>query len=340
MKRALFKFGDHFSVRSATKDDAWAVDIDAPAWQETDEWTFPWEPLPKNMSVTKDAPGTQIVVHGLHEEVAASFGTKQFVNLIEDSIRTNHRQFIAEGLRIVLNGRPLVATSLNFLFATDLKPGVDQVKYEKKDREPVFVRIVAGVGDSAPSRAGWYVVCNGRVVLEADRTKKTGWGMFEEEKGEVIIPRFHNQFARFRGIVWFDSEDAARVPWNTMKTDVDRESRVWQQAFARMAEMMRPVIDFLNALDDDIDQHTRDGSALLRYVSKAERVGGDSLRDKQTFSAPKAEALESPKDRAVRIQYSRPFKDVEFLKDAFDITSAVAVGERSFDLALKKQRGK
>lgn len=340
MKRALFKFGEEFSVRSATKKESWAVDVDVTEWKKlTSDWTFPLEDELPSDTLLADTAGTEIVVSELHEEVSSRFSTTVFISTIETAIRTNHREFIAAGLRISLNGRFLVATSLNLSMEGDLKPGVDELKFTKRG-DLVTARIVVGVGPSSPKGAGWYVVCNGRVVLEADRSKKTGWGAFEDERTEIIIPRFHNQFARFRGIVWFDSEDAARVPWNTMKTDVDQENQVWQKTLARMLEMMRPVINFLNELDTDIDEHTLEGSALYRYVSRATLVSGDALRGKQEFSSPKANKLVSPKDRPIKVQYARPLRDIEFLQNVLDVDSASAVGQRTFDLTLRKQKGK
>src|SRR5690349_1708851 len=37
MKRALFKFGGHFSVHSATSKEEWAVDVDVEAWMEKED---------------------------------------------------------------------------------------------------------------------------------------------------------------------------------------------------------------------------------------------------------------------------------------------------------------
>ena len=78
--------------------------------------------------------------------------------------------------------------------------------FDEEGAIPVNVRITVGLGASVPTAAGWYVICNGRVILEADRRTNTGWGLVEENANRVVIPTFHNQFARFRGLVIFDSE--------------------------------------------------------------------------------------------------------------------------------------
>ncbi len=213
------------------------------------------------------------------------------------------------------------------------------MKFPGNGVAPVEARIIVGVGESIPSAAGWYVVCNGRVVLEADRSDRTGWGAIEEERGELLVPRFHNQYARFRGLAFFESSDSSRVPWNTMKTDVDQSSPIWQKTYERMLEMMRPVIGFLNELDRDIDENTRDRSPMNQLLSNASHAEGDQLRQKQSFSAPERSQLRPLGPRMITIQYSKPYSDVAYLQDALRVYSAKAVGEKTLDLTLQKQKG-
>src|SRR5690606_20752788 len=141
----------------------------------------------------------------------------------------------------------------------------------------------------------------------------------------------------FRGLVFFDSEDSSQVPWNTTKTSVDQDNKFWQATFVRMTEMMRPVIDFLNELDADIDEHSRGESPLARFVEKARTVAPETLRKTTAFNAPARSAfVKGPK--TVTIQYSRPVDDVELLQEALDVHSAKAVGEATFDAILKRQK--
>lgn len=337
MKRALFKFGEHFVVRSATSDDEWAVALDVPDWLENGDWHFPWVEFGEQETISKDKPGTQIVVDRLRPDVAARFATTNFSNLVTDLIKSKHRQFISQGLSISVNGRHIDASDLVLSIQDQLKPGRDELLLEDAGQVPVSVKILVGVGGSIPREAGWYVICNGRVVLSADRRDVTGWGLLENESDKLMVPNFHNQYARFRGIVWFDSEDSSRVPWNTTKTDVDIDSSVWQRAFARMIEMMRPVIAFLNDLDQDIDANTRESSPLYQYVSQALTVKAEKVTGKSDFIAPSRTAIQF-KPKTIKIQYSRPIEDVEYLKDALDVGSARAVGEKAFDLILDGQR--
>jgi len=341
MKRALFKFGDHFLVHSATTQDAWAVDVPVSEWERQEGWHFPWATFEPNENISRDNPGTEILVTNLRPEVATRFSTKNFETMIIGLIKSKHRQFVAGGLSIKVNGTHIDATSLYLLVMDDgtFSPGIDEILFEQDNEEPVKVRIYVGVGPSSPREAGWYVICNGRVILEADRRTMTGWGLIEEQSSSLVIPNYHNQFARFRGIVSFDSNDSARVPWNTTKTDVDQDSPIWMRTFGRMVEMMRPVITFLNDLDSDIDEYTRENSPLLNYVNKARTIKPEELPSRATFVAPPRGSI-TKGPRTVKIQYSKPLDQVEFLMEELSVGSAKAVGERSFELIYQRMGGK
>lgn len=341
MKRALFKFGRQFVVRSATRKEEWAVDVSVGEWEARGDWHFPWSKF-EDTSLSKSNPGTEIVVTQLRSEVASKFGTENFEREIIGLIKSKHRQFIAQGLSVTVNGKHIDATDLNLLVSQDgsLKPGVDAFEFKTRGQESVSVRITVGIGSSLPKEAGWYVICNGRVILEADRSDETGWGLLEEESGRVYMPSFHNQFARFRGIASFDSEDSSRVPWDTTKNSVDRDSAVWQAAFPRMIEMMRPVITFLNELDKDIDEHTRSDSPMMNFLKSTQSVSADTLTQAASFQAPTRQSVAKKGPRTIKVQYSRPVRDVDFLKDALEVSSASAVGEKTFDLILKRQRAR
>jgi hypothetical protein len=75
------------------------------------------------------------------------------------------------------------------------------------------------------------------------------------------------------------------------------------------------------------------------YVSSATSVKAETLTRKVEFRAPRREAIRKG-PRTVKIQYSKPLKDVAFLEEALNLASARAVGMRTFDIVLKSQRAK
>jgi hypothetical protein len=342
MKRALFKFGRHFRVSSATNQEEWAVDVDVPTWELEPGWHFPWADFKPDANLSKKKPGTEIIVTELRTEVARTFDTKNFENSIISLVKSKHRTFIREGLDISVNGKKLEPISLAILSGQGaegkkLTPGVKFLKLPGNGPGKVSIKIVAGIGASTPRFAGWYVIGNGRIILDADRRDVTGWGAIEDASGKVLVPGFHNQFARFRGVVSFESNDSSDIPWNTMKTDVDLDSPIWREAREAMLEMMRPVIDFLNELDADIDAYTREKSPLYHFVESLPSVRPENLTKSMEFSGPERSEL-SDVIKTVKIQYARDEDDIEFLKDQLGVRSAKAVGETTFDLILERQR--
>jgi len=337
MKRALFKFGEYFSVRSATAEDSWAVRVDVETWENEAGWHFPFSDFGDDAEISPANPGTEIEVTNLRPEVATRFALSNFRNLIVDLLKSKHRQFISDGLSVTVNGLHIDATNLQLLVNEGLRPGTDNLTFSEPGKAEVTARIIVAVGPSTPRQAGWYVVCNGRVVLEADRSPVTGWGLLEEAANRTLIPSYHNQFARFRGLVFFDSADSSLVPWNTTKTSVDQDNKYWIATFSRMIEMMRPVIDFLNELDADIEEYSREDSPMSKFVGKSSLSSPEQFRATSSFSAP-TRAVFSKGPKTVKIQYSRPVDEVQLLQDALGVTSAKAVGEVTFDSALKRQQ--
>lgn len=68
MKRALFKLGNHFVVKSATATSRFSVDVPVPKWAHKKEWQFEFSELDEETKVPKAERGTTISVSELHEE--------------------------------------------------------------------------------------------------------------------------------------------------------------------------------------------------------------------------------------------------------------------------------
>ncbi|MBB97678.1 MAG: hypothetical protein CML68_24150 [Rhodobacteraceae bacterium] len=338
MKRALFKMGKQFVVESKTAKDHWAVEVDVDDWEsKADDWTFPWS-SPSDDRLQDRNEGTFIKVSSLREGTASTFETSVFSNRVIASIKSKHREFISNGLEVFVNGSRVDASDLRIYSTSQLKPVVEKFSVSEGGGSPVDIRIVVGIGDPIPRQAGWYVVCNGRVILDADRRPETGWGYVEENADRPNLPSFHNQYSRFRGIVYFDSDDASRVPWNTMKTDIDEDNIVWQKAFDRMVVLARHVLDFINQLDREIEDYGRDKSPMNKVLKSSSKTSVDNLTSPQAFKAPDRSSVATAPP-LTNIQYARPDNDVEFLKQALGVRSARAVGEKSFDIILERQRG-
>lgn len=331
MKRALFKLGKRFKVQSTTDTTTFAVEIDVNEWKKKEEWAFEFQELEQGLSeVPEDKRGTIIEVRSLHETVSESFGLENFRTGLIQEMQSAHTLNIERGLHITLNGIPLEIRPLALFESDELQPAYREMKFNKVLPSPVTVRMYAGVSESKPADAGWYVFCNGRMVLEADQTITTGWG----EVGGRRIPKYHNQFAMFRGYAFFDSDDAALLPWNTTKTGVDTDSPRFRRVRLEMITLMRPVIDFLNKLDTE--KEGEGDKPLEVAVEAAESTTLSEVEGRKRFAAPKPAPSPRP-PRTGRISYYKLYDQIDRVKAVLKVGTNRQVGEKTFEYYLEME---
>jgi hypothetical protein len=164
------------------------------------------------------------------------------------------------------------------------------------------------------------------MLMGADQTITTGWG----EGGEYTITKYHNQFARFRGFVFFDSDEAGLLPWNTTKTGVDADSPIFRATRLQMITLMRPVIDFLNRLDAEKKEVETDYKPLEQAVANAVVASIAKVQTFSSFVAPKPTPRPSL-PRTGRIQYNKPLDKINKVKKVLMVSSLKDVGEKTFD---------
>ena len=262
MKRGLFKMGSQFTVESESDDSRFSVKVDVPEWAEDDSWTFPFRRLRRRAN---PQIGTVITVEELFAPIAERFSNPLFESDLMADIALRHQDSLTHGLVIRVNDNPVVATPLAICSSAAIKPVFQRLPpLNGKGQMPLRVRLYCGLASHekrAPRDAGWYIFCNGRLIVNANQTDLTGWG--------VGNPRFHPQYSAFRGYVFFDSDDPGRLPWNTMKTSVDSETEEYAATRQVMISAMRPVTNFLNRLAAE-DQAT-DSGPLRRAWESAPR---------------------------------------------------------------------
>jgi hypothetical protein len=326
MKRALFKIGRHFTVTSASATSRFELSQSVEEWKEdVDNWDFKLASLEEDISVPINQRGTTIEVTNLHVSVRADFDLDNFRHRLTREIQEAHQEAIHNGIAITLNKIPLEEQPITLLTSEKIYPAFRSLKFQLNGGSPVRCRLYTGVAKSAPAEAGWYVYCNGRLVLARDRSDVTGWG---EGRGRVI-PHYHNQFARFRGYSFFDCDDAALLPWNTTKTGVDTDAKVYRGVRAHMLKLMRPVIDFLNALDAEHDRED-DRQPLGGTIDSAKETPLAKIKRTKAFVAPKAKP--APTGPPVgRIVYTKPLDQIEAARRELKATSLKEVGEKTFE---------
>ena len=267
MKRAIFKLGRHFRVTSRTNKEAFVVDVDVQDWVERlgdDDWDFDLEEEEPDGTT-----GTVIRVDELLPEVAEQFAGTAWRTELAAELRLKHADALGRGLAIAVNGTALKPVPLEITRTKPFGPTVVSSEYGQGARK-VDVVLVCGLGPKGDSEAGgggWYVFCNGRMVLGPERTNVTVW-MGKERSG---LPRYHGEYARFRGYAFFDADDASALPWTTTKVGVSTDAPIWIAAREQMREISKPVIKFLRDFDRVRDTHDSVEQQLdeISFVSSA-----------------------------------------------------------------------
>lgn len=326
MKRALFKLGKHFTVESTKSDQSFLIDIEVDEWKRQRDWAFDFRRKEDDLSQqqTKGRIGTFITVTNLHDGVADAFRLENFETRLINEIQAAHQVSIDKGLAITLNGIPLKYSPAQLLSSQEIKPAYKLLPFRGNNEALVTVKIYCGIAKSDPSSGGWYLFCNGRLILEADQSVITGWG---EGNGKTI-PKYHNQYARFRGYVFFDSDDASRLPWNTTKTGVDTDSPLYRAVRLHMLTQTRPVIDFLNKL---AEERTAEQKPLQGAIDAAPTVALAQVKATPTFVVRVKQKTSPTKPTIGHVAYSRPLEQLERVKERLGVTSNREVGEKTFN---------
>lgn len=324
MKRAVFKLGNEISIRSTTEaDEPFAVPIDVKEWMADLEpiWDFDIEssePLPE--------PGVEIRVSQLSEETATAFDDPAFVNRLRRIVARDYMLPLMQGLTLKINGKPVEGWEITFKTGSGFKP-MRELYHEGE----VAVEIFAGMNSDPPNtsepraresehRSGWYVLCNGRVVLVADRTALSVWGRDR-------FPSWHPQYEGFVGVVLFSSKHPELLPMTTTKNSVDVSSAIYRRAVAKMQPPTRAWIDYTNAR-----KSSRDAARKKEEATKPVPI--QRVQKRRTVALPKD--IKGVKD--ANIQYAVPRARVRALAKAFGKSTMAyrEVGSRSFEFAYEK----
>jgi Histidine kinase-, DNA gyrase B-, and HSP90-like ATPase len=342
MKRAIFKLGRDFTVASRTDDDLWRVEVDVDWWLDElapDDWTFPFA---DSDSPELERPGTLVRCTNLLPSAARRLGQGAFVSRVLREIAMRHAQALQQGLVIEVNGRALQPRPPFLLCSDALQPISYTDRLEDSEGQSIEMRIAAGLataddGDEETDTddpelftgldaAGWYVFCNGRALLFADRSRLTGWA---EE-----VPRFHPQFRRFRGYVYL-SGDSAAMPWNTSKTAVDEDSEIWEQTRRHIVDALRKAIRVMNRLKREVQQRPPDDRPLVAAVKASQPMMLERLVERRTFALP------DPPPRitadARRISYSVSSEAFTRAADAMETSKASEIGQRTFAYWMRRE---
>jgi hypothetical protein len=311
MKRAFFKIGRLIEFKSTSVDGEVNVGLDVDNWVKEESWDLKGEfkTLEKQKSL-----GTKIIIKNINSETIPNFISKAFETRLIEKIQTTYGIFLNYGLKIELNGKrakpdiPTVSQSEEIKVTTKL--------FEKGD---VQIKILAGITPEDDKKSnGWFIFCNGRMILEGDKTPNTGWG-------NGLLRKFHASTNRFVGFVYFKSDDVSLLPWTTTKNGVNFESAIYQYALAQMVTIAQPIVGFLTKKYNE-DKSMKSVDDLLE---KATDVSISDIKEKESFF--NADIVTSS-EKSGEIFYTVPIADIKRIKEVMqnENISNLEIGKRTF----------
>jgi hypothetical protein len=302
LKRALFKIGKRIKIISRTTEDGFEVDLNLADWSKDDDnWDIPLRETKPVKSYLK--AGTEIIIEDLNPAIVMRLEDGLFKKRLSDLIATTYSLFLQGYLAINLDGKSIEARSIPIGVSKEVTPAV-----ERFDSEGVSVTLIAALaerrdGEWNAESAGWYVLCNGRVVVGADKTELTGWGL----QGA----RFVSKYRGFIGIAFFSSKNPHDLPWTTTKRGLNLDSPVFQRARAKMSVVSKPVLNFLNRM------YASDAPEEINERQVADNVRSVDVRklavsERSTFEVHERSRRTPP--TTVNVQYQAERVDIERIK--------------------------
>jgi hypothetical protein len=323
LKRAIFKLGNKITMRSDHVDGGFDMDLDVEEWLSDN--SLPWNfVIAERRPAQPDATGTTISVSDLHAETIQRLADGVFATQLRDAVARTYPFYLAKFVNIYVNDAKIEGTTIEI--------GSNHAS-ESFVAGEVTCSITAGIGvpqggyfrDKA---SGWFVFCNGRTVISADKSALTGWG-------RSPLPIFQPKHRPFVGTVFFVSRSAEKLPWNTTKSAIDEDSAVWQEARRHMDTVARVVINFLDSRYTD--EGTEIASTDLQDAAgRSVSVISAATSERQVFVPPKR-----PPPENMRIQYDAKIADVKRIEKYLGRPGmgGAEVGRHTFYHFLRNQVG-
>ncbi|MBX3118619.1 MAG: ATP-binding protein [Fimbriimonadaceae bacterium] len=334
MKRAIFKMGRHFNVSSTAEQSSFEIDVDVEQWKkEEGPWQFRFTKLDESPQVAPSyGYGTTVEVSELFDTVSEQFHNSQTISRLMRMLSYRHLWNMMDGLTIKVNGTDVKSVHLGVASSDEIRPEVRIRNVPIGEEAPIRLWVIAGLSKGVPEEAGWYVFCNHRMLLQADKSETTAWN----KKGRT--PRYHNQYSRFRGFLMFESVNIDALPWNTTKTDLDTDSFVYTIALKEMIESMYPVLRWLDELKAYKKHRGKEDEERVEIEKTLDDTGRYelfTLAKESKFSARELEVMDEDQEGLAKVAFQYDKEIVEKIKECLQVRTNREVGEKTLEYYYK-----
>lgn len=334
LKRAIFKIGNHFEMESKTPKEGFSIDLDVKKWSEKDEKLDDWRiPLTFASGAASEAKaGTKIKISDLRPEVVMRINDGVLASRLYSTISQTYGLFLGRYVEIRLNNKTVEPFHIPIGKSSEVQAAHDE--FQEGD---VSVKLFASLaardanGEWPAERAGWYVLCNGRIVVAADKTDLTGWGV----PGGLV---WHSgKFRGFVGAASFQSSSPLLLPWTTTKRGLNRESPIYQNARNRMRGVAKPILSFLDGMYKPDAPEESFGRTIANKITQT------TLADVAASAPAPFRVIFTGRAKprtTIKVQYDAEKADIERIKKCLKKPSwwgATHVGKYTFEHFLKTE---
>jgi hypothetical protein len=301
---------------------------------ENDIWKFYYEDVENTFE-----NGVHIKIKELSSSLREYLSRPINIDKLQRKIGSAYRELLSKNITILINGEPVVYVSEPLYESDFLKTYVKTIS----NVPGVKIKIIAGLGNPQPKDAGWSIVSNGRVIIEKNRNELTGWeteydSEDEDNIDEVLerreIPAYHNDFARFRGYVFLNSDDPNLLPLNTTKDGIDEQHKVYRFVLKEMVDALRIILPKIREYVKVSRTYRNEQKEAPEDAFICKNISDFYAVETSKFKLEMSEyqAFDMMKNIPLYI----PAKKVEFLKSFFDADTNRQLGEKVLNFVLER----
>ena len=187
---------------------------------------------------------------------------------------------------------------------------------------------------------GWNVFMNDRLILPDNTNDVTGWSGRKAE-----LPKYHQIYHNFRGLVFLTTKDPFKLPINTAKNAFDREHEIYHYLLNKMVETARPVTNYLSKKYDEPKNKVDENESKLFDIvekdklsskKKIKRLSIDKINKSSSFKAPTVTS-KGVKQKMTTIAFEKPKVIVDKVKSYLKVRSNSEVGSQVFDYYVNEE---
>lgn len=333
MKRSIFKMGQMINVKTFDSVNAYEIAINVEVWKNSDEWDLDYS------NNDKKSIGTEIVISNLNNGIEEIIKQPTFAISVKRMIASKFREYFFENenlsIKIIYYG-DVIEVEVDDYYEELVNNELIRPIVQEIEINGVCVKFVVGMikridqGKYNLKKAGWYLYCNNRIVIEADRSNLTGWGTGG-------LKQFHpNPGRRFRGYCYMSSSDSRKLPWNTTKSSVEEESKIYIEAKRLMVDFTMKYLGIIEKVEELDQENNEDASLIKKYDSTGIKVGKNINLQNSDISAVYSKVMKTLPDK-ITIAYKKNRNEVNQIQKQYNLGTAADLGRMTYNYFLEME---